>query len=429
VGTDTITVRYEGDSNYSPAISNAVTEQVLRPITTPAVFDPATATWYLNNSFASNGAPITFQYGAPGDQPIMGDWNGDGIFTIGVFRPSTATFFLRNSNTPGAPDFTFQFGPSVSDLGGNAGVAVAGDWNGDGIWSVGVFAPTRGDWNLRNELSPGLPDAGSFMYGALGSKPVVGDWNGDGKFTQGVVEPDGTWKLKNDPVTGPPDFTFSYGSFADQVVAGDWNGDGIWSPGALVNTAGALSWELRNENSAGPPDLTPFTYGAATFIGVVGDFQFPAVPQFAADGEGAGAAAISTSDLHMIVQAALGRLQQAGVSQNVLNRLVTVTAVIQPLAPGQLGEALPNQNMIVLSPDGAGHGWLVDPTDEDFSGATALANTPAVGHEDLLTTVLHEMGHIVGLADNSGSALMAEGLPTGTRYVNALNTVFSTYGA
>jgi hypothetical protein len=433
VGTDQITARYEGDFNYSAGLSNVVTEQVIRPVPTPAVFDPATATWYLRNSFTGGPPSIAaFQFGSPGDEPIMGDWDGDGVFTVGVFTPSTATFHLRNSNSPGPANLTFVFGPTTADLGGNNAVPVAGDWNGDGIWTVGVFAPSRGDWNLRNENSGGLPDAGSFLYGALNSKPVVGDWNGDGKFTQGVIEPDGTWKLKNDPFTGPPDFTFAYGAFADQLVAGDWNGDGVWSPGALENTAGALTWKLRNSNTAGPPDITPFTYGGATFLGVVGDFNFPALPEFALGGQGAGAAGIRQADLNAIVQAALGRLQQAGVSADVLSRLATVTAYIHPLLPGQLGEALPAQNAIVLSPDAAGNGWFVDPTpyqDEEFSGGTAVAGSPAAGREDLLTTVLHELGHIVGLPDDNGTALMAELLPTGVRRTDALNVVFASNAA
>ena len=45
-----------------------------------------------------------FAFGQPGDQPVAGDWNGDGIDTIGVYRPSTGQFLLRNSNTNGIPE-------------------------------------------------------------------------------------------------------------------------------------------------------------------------------------------------------------------------------------------------------------------------------------------------------------------------------------
>src|SRR5262249_59710856 len=129
VGSHTSRVRYEGDSHSAPAVSNAVTEQVVRPHFTAGVFDPATATWFVRNSLSAGPVDIVpFQFGAPGDLPIMGDWNGDGTFTVGVFTPATATFHLRNSNSPGPADFTFVFGPTSANLGGQNAVPVAGDW-------------------------------------------------------------------------------------------------------------------------------------------------------------------------------------------------------------------------------------------------------------------------------------------------------------
>ena len=32
-----------------------------------------------------------FQYGVPGDIPVVGDGDGNGTITVGVYRPSTAT--------------------------------------------------------------------------------------------------------------------------------------------------------------------------------------------------------------------------------------------------------------------------------------------------------------------------------------------------
>jgi len=39
---------------------------------------------------------------------VAGDWDGDGVTTIGVFR--TGTFFLRNSNSAGTADLTVNYG-------------------------------------------------------------------------------------------------------------------------------------------------------------------------------------------------------------------------------------------------------------------------------------------------------------------------------
>jgi hypothetical protein len=74
----------------------------------------------------------------------------------------------------------------------------------------------------------------------------------------------------------------------------------------------------------------------------------------------------------------------------------------------------------------------VDPTpcrDEGFTNGTAFASRPEAGREDLLTAVLHEPGHLAGLADDSGSALMLDALPTGTRRTVALNAAFAAPGA
>lgn len=105
------------------------------------VFDPATATWYLRDS-ASSGAPTVtpFQYGAPGWIPVAGDWDGDGTTTIGVFDPNgdygepPATWYLRNSNSPGAPDWTGSFG-------GGGWTPLVGHWDGQPQSRIGAVDP------------------------------------------------------------------------------------------------------------------------------------------------------------------------------------------------------------------------------------------------------------------------------------------------
>jgi hypothetical protein len=63
--------------------------------------------------------------------------------------------------------------------------------------------------------------------------------------------------------------------------------------------------------------------------------------------------------------------------------------------------------------------------DEEFVGGVAYAGSPAAGREDLLTTVLHELGHIAGLSDNDGSTLMIDTLAEGTRQLGALDAAFA----
>src|SRR5437870_1670732 len=74
-------------------------------------------------------ANITVVFGTPaGVRPVVGDWNGDGIDTIGVLAPSnvvgTTTFFLdNNANPTGSFDIQAAFGA-------DGDIPLAGDSNG-----------------------------------------------------------------------------------------------------------------------------------------------------------------------------------------------------------------------------------------------------------------------------------------------------------
>jgi lysyl endopeptidase len=58
-------------------------------------------------------------------KPIAGDWNGDGIATIGVFNPNTGTMSLNNSNTSGN-----SIGDILFNSGVNGDIPLAGDGDG-----------------------------------------------------------------------------------------------------------------------------------------------------------------------------------------------------------------------------------------------------------------------------------------------------------
>jgi hypothetical protein len=53
------------------------------------VFTPS-GKWSLRQ--ANGTAYRTFGWGLPGDLPVTGDWNGDGVSDLGVWSPGTATF-------------------------------------------------------------------------------------------------------------------------------------------------------------------------------------------------------------------------------------------------------------------------------------------------------------------------------------------------
>ncbi|HYP27185.1 MAG TPA: hypothetical protein VE262_10750, partial [Blastocatellia bacterium] len=164
-------------------------------------------TFLLRDTNTNGFADSAITFGAPGDQPVVGDWNGDGIDTIGVYR--NGTFFLRNSNTAGAPDLVFELG-----IPGDVGIA--GDWDGDGVVTTGVFRPSNGALFLKNSNTTGFADI-LLTYGLPGDRPIIGDWNGDGTDTIGVYR-DGTFHLRNSNTNGFAEIVFSLGVDGDMPI-------------------------------------------------------------------------------------------------------------------------------------------------------------------------------------------------------------------
>lgn len=179
--------------------------------------------WHLNNQNDASGVDYTpFLFGGyPGDIPVVGDWDGDGRATPGIFRPSVGTWYLNNG-LDGSAEVTEVFG-DPSDT------PVVGDWDGDGVDSPGVFRSDTATWYLDNNFDR-VPDV-VFQYGMQGDKPVTGDWDGDGPDTIGVVR-DGVWHLTNNVTTPGAGLmnTFGFGVASDIALAADWNGSGTASP-------------------------------------------------------------------------------------------------------------------------------------------------------------------------------------------------------
>jgi hypothetical protein len=75
---------------------------------------------FLKNKNESGFADIALNYGLPGDQPVVGDWDNNGTTTIGIYR--NARFYLRNSNSNG-------FANIQLDLGNVGDMPIAGNWD------------------------------------------------------------------------------------------------------------------------------------------------------------------------------------------------------------------------------------------------------------------------------------------------------------
>ena len=87
----------------------ATTTATARP-TSPS-FAPSTGTWYRQPSpTGSSPTSLIKQLGLAGDIPVPGDYDGDGKTDIAVFRPSTGTWFQLLSGSNYASSASFQFG-------------------------------------------------------------------------------------------------------------------------------------------------------------------------------------------------------------------------------------------------------------------------------------------------------------------------------
>ncbi len=404
---------------------------------TVGVFNPATATWYLRNSNSPGAPDITpFAYGAPNWYPVTGDWNGDGTTTIGMVDLLTETWYLRNSNSGGPPSYqAFRFGAP-------GWIPVVGDWTGAGHTGIGVFDPFTGNWFLRTEIGAGLPDAGSFNYGAPLWFPFAGDWTGAGHAGIGVFDPStANWYLRTELSSGPPDANpgsvpFGFGAPHWVGIVGDWSGQGKTTVG-VVNPL-TETWYLRNTNSSGAPSFTPFSYGAPLWEPVAGNWVPTGQAQLAGTSKGTVATItppLTNQQLQKAVQGALTRLRSDGIAPNVLAALTSIHFTVGTLTNHELGMSYVSSNQVIIDASGAGFGWFVDASplqDQEFLSAngalTARTGNAAAGHMDLLTVLLHEMGHFAGWTELDPAlhpnALMALSLTAGTRRTQDIDAVF-----
>jgi hypothetical protein len=135
-------------------------------------------------------------------------------------------------------------------------------------------------------------------------------------------------------------------------------------------------------------------------------------------------AALTEAELAPIVDEAIARWEASGLVPHDFD-WSKLRFAITDLGPAYLGLGNPD-GAILLDDDGAGWGWFVDgspTTDDEFASSVSH---DAVEHMDLLTVVMHEIGHALGYPTGSavGTAaetLMSELLGVGTRRTPGLS--------
>ena len=248
-------------------------------------------TFFLRNK-NTYGVPSNTIFGvggAPGDQPLVGDWNGDGIVTFGLVRSNVPagsnTVYLWNTNQLGPPDIIIESIGAVGDI------FFVGDWDGNGTDTLALMRPnspagsnTIVYWNNLNNPPP-APDGSISAIGAVGDMPVAGKWTGSGGSSIALLRPgspagSNTFFIWNTlPSTPPaaPDVTIAgIGAAGDVPLAGNWDANvnttdtiGLFRSNSPV---GSTTFFLWNTNALTAPDITVSAYGASTDRPVTGAF-------------------------------------------------------------------------------------------------------------------------------------------------------------
>ncbi len=218
VGTDPLLARFGSRAVANAVITQLVVNFVADPNATLLAgdwtgdYDDELA---LYTTFDGNGrftrvgddgnAQPSVTFGEAGDQPLVGDWDADGVTEFAVYREAVdadrAGMFLRSDssgNLVGAP----------IRVGGPGAKAVVGDWDGDGRDSLALLSPDEGDANTSTLVrydEKGEPTGTDLSIAGTNLIPLAG------VFPPPVVEEPATIDPNTDPTVLLEDVTF-YGT-------------------------------------------------------------------------------------------------------------------------------------------------------------------------------------------------------------------------
>ncbi|MBP85148.1 MAG: hypothetical protein CMJ64_00260 [Planctomycetaceae bacterium] len=227
--------------------------------------------WFidLNGNGVWDQQDLWAKLGGSEDLPVTGDWDGDGKDDIGIYGPEWLGDPRALDVEPGLPDSQNvlsqrasavrpknvppveqqatdgrrllqlnEQGPRRVDVidhvfrfGAGKDVPVTGDWNGDGIRSIGIFRDGSWQLDLDGDGRWSRHDA-IIQFGQPGDIPVVGDFDGNGIDQVGVYRA-GQWLIDSggNRELDAHDKVFEMGGASDLPVVGDWDGDGVDEPG------------------------------------------------------------------------------------------------------------------------------------------------------------------------------------------------------
>lgn len=153
-----------------------------------AVFRESTGTWYILQS--SDQSFRALAWGVAGDHPAPADYDEDFKVDIAVYRPE---YFEPEPFMPPIIDRGFWFVLKSSNnsfdyhvFGRSADQPVPGDYDGDGAKDIALFRPSNSTWYA---LASSNGTVRATKWGANGDRRVPADFDGDGKTDIAVWRP------------------------------------------------------------------------------------------------------------------------------------------------------------------------------------------------------------------------------------------------
>jgi hypothetical protein len=197
------------------------------------------AYFYILNSSDGSFRPV--QFGATGDVPMAGDWDGDGKADLAVYRAATTAggqsfFYYRPSSQPNVNFNTIPLGTAGDK-------PVLGDFDGDGRLDPAVFRASTATWII---LKSSLNQITQTVFGLPTDIPVPADYDGDSTANIAVFRPsNGTWYTSQNPATNYGAIVF--GTNGDLPIPADYDGDGRADAAVFRPSNGA--WYLNRSTS------------------------------------------------------------------------------------------------------------------------------------------------------------------------------------
>ncbi|MCA9132006.1 MAG: protein kinase [Planctomycetales bacterium] len=200
-----------------------------------AVFGVFREGWWLLDHNRDGQADARIAFGQLGDQPLVGDFDGDGHVDLALVRPRDDGQLELHTRIQRVGQETVVDQRLIP---GRSGQVIVADIDNDGRCDLGFVNSTAAApdllWQWDTDAD-GAIDVET-RFGQVGEQPLVGDWDGDFKADQGVVSVStiagaaSVWRWQLSTAGGRPSSAVAaeaiFGLAGDQPCVGDWNGDG-----------------------------------------------------------------------------------------------------------------------------------------------------------------------------------------------------------